>query len=179
MATVTTVNRSPTDRPAHHGRRSVRAVQASRRALRRAAAARPHGAAQEPRRVRAPARSSSRSCSCSCSSTCSRRSARASAAAAARPASRRSRPCSSPAWSASSIMFQGIQAVALPLVAGVRLHPRDRGPRAGAAARCGSSRWPRWSSGALQGVLAALIVFPIAAVVPRQRRRRAPARSTG
>ncbi len=34
-----------------------------------------------------------------------------------------------------SIMFQGIQAVAMPLVSGVRLHPRDRGPGSGALPR--------------------------------------------
>ena len=50
--------------------------------------------------------------------------------------------------------------------AGVRLHPRDRGPRARAAAGVGWSRSRRSSPGALQALFAALLVFPIAAIVP-------------
>ena len=60
------------------------------------------------------ARSCSRCCWCSCSPTCSRRSARASAAAAA--AARRSRASLVAGVIGLAIVFQGIQAVALPLV---------------------------------------------------------------
>ena len=64
-----------------------------------------------------------------------------------------------------SIMFQGIQAVAMTLSQEFGLHPRDRGPGAGAVpgvARRGGQGGRRAPA---QGVLAAAIVFPIAAVV--------------
>ena len=61
-------------------------------------------------------------------------------------------------------MFQGIQAVALPMVQEFGYTRGDRGPRASAV--------PVWLvacekvvSGAIQGLLAAVIVFPIASVV--------------
>ena len=50
--------------------------------------------------------------------------------------------------------------------AGVRVHPRDRGPRARADAGRRSSRSRRSISGAFNGLFAALLVFPIAAIVP-------------
>ena len=110
------------------------------------------------------ARSCSRCCWCSCSPTCSRRSARASAAAARRR--RRSPACSSPAWSASAILFQGIQAVALPLVQEFGYTKRDRGPRARPAAGRAGRRSRRSSPARCSAWSPALIVFPIAAVVP-------------
>ena len=78
---------------------------------------------------------------------------------------------------ASAIMFQGIQAVALPMVQefGYTKEIEDR-----VLAPLPVSSWwrsRRSSSGAIQGLLAALIVFPIAAVVPRDDR--CTCRSTG
>ncbi len=77
-----------------------------------------------------------------------------------------------------SIMFQGIQAVAMVMAQefGFTREIEDR-----VQAPC-----PIWLvavakvlSGATQGLIAALIVFPIAAVDPRQRRRSASARALG
>ncbi len=50
--------------------------------------------------------------------------------------------------------------------AGVRVHPRDRGPRAGAACRSRSVAIQKAIWGALTGLFSALLVFPIAAIVP-------------
>ena len=50
--------------------------------------------------------------------------------------------------------------------AGVRLHPRDRGPRARAAAGLGSSRSRRSSPARCRACSPALIVFPIAYLMP-------------
>ena len=80
------------------------------------------------------------------------------------PGRRRSPPCWSRAWSGSPIMFQGVQAVALQLAQefGFTREIEDR-----VQAPC-----PVWLvavakilSGMIQGLIAAVIVFPIAAVV--------------
>ena len=75
----------------------------------------------------------------------------------------RSRRCSSPAWWIS-IMFRRDPGRGPADVAGVRLHARNRGPGASADARV-ARRGAKVVAGAVQGVLAAAIVFPIAAVV--------------
>ena len=54
--------------------------------------------------------------------------------------------------------------------AGVRLHEGDRGPGARAAARSSLVALEKIVAGAIQGLIAALLVFPIAAVVPANDR---------
>ena len=111
------------------------------------------------------ARWCSRSCCASSSSTCSRRSVRASAAPAASPERSPPSPRSScPGVVGLSIMFQGIQAVAMPLAQefGFTREIEDR-----VQAPC-----PIWLvaiskviSGGAQGLISAAIVLPIASVV--------------
>ncbi|MCU1358775.1 MAG: ABC-type polysaccharide/polyol phosphate export system, permease component, partial [Ilumatobacteraceae bacterium] len=64
-----------------------------------------------------------------------------------------------------SIMFQGIQAVALPLVQEFG-YTREIEDRVLAPLPVGMVAFEKVVAGALQGLLAALLVFPIAAVVP-------------
>src|SRR3954464_216402 len=65
----------------------------------------------------------------------------------------------------SVIMFQGIQAVALPLVQEFG-YTREIEDRVLAPLPIAMVTFEEVGAGALQGLLAALIVFPIAAVVP-------------
>ena len=67
-----------------------------------------------------------------------------------------------------SIMFQGIQAVALPLVQEFG-YTREIEDRVLAPIPVGLVAFEKVVSGAIQGLIAALIVFPIAAVVPAER----------
>ena len=73
--------------------------------------------------------------------------------------------CSSPAWSALAIMFQGIQSVALPMVQefGYTREIEDRvlAPMPVSLVAIQKAVW-----GALSGLFSALLVFPIAAIVP-------------
>lgn len=64
-----------------------------------------------------------------------------------------------------AIMFQGIQAVALPLVQEFGF-TREIEDRVLAPLPIGMVAFEKVVAGALQGILAALIVFPIAAVIP-------------
>ena len=82
----------------------------------------------------------------------------------ARSRSRRSPRCSSPAWSAISIMFQGIQAVAM-VMAQEFGYTREIEDRVQAPCPIWLVALAKVLSGAVQGLLAALIVFPIAAVI--------------
>ena len=66
-----------------------------------------------------------------------------------------------------TIMFQGIQAVALPLVQEFG-YTREIEDRVLAPLPVGLVAFEKVVSGALQGLLAALLVFPIAAVVPAE-----------
>ena len=66
-----------------------------------------------------------------------------------------------------TIMFQGIQAVALPLVQEFG-YTREIEDRVLAPLPVGLVAFEKVVSGALQGPLAALLVFPIAAVVPTE-----------
>lgn len=66
-----------------------------------------------------------------------------------------------------SIMFQGIQAVALPLVQEFG-YTREIEDRVLAPLPVGMVAFEKVVSGAIQGLIAALIVFPIGAVVPAE-----------
>ena len=115
-------------------------------------------------RSSSPARCSSRSCSSSCSRTCSRRSARASAAArrgasefSTRAGRRRRRPRRSCSRASSRSRCRWCRS------SGTRARSRTACSRR-CRSRSSRSRRPSW--GALSGLFAALLVFPIAAVVP-------------
>ena len=82
------------------------------------------------------------------------------------PAAARSPPCSSPGVVGRRDPVPGHPVGGAADGAGVRLHEGDRGPRARAAAGVDGGAGRRSRPGAIQGLIAALIVFPIAAVVP-------------
>ena len=84
-------------------------------------------------------------------------------AGGAKSPSRTSRPCSCRAWWRSRSCSRASRPSRCR-VNRVRLHARDRGPRASALPDL-AGRVSKVLSGAVQGPLAALIVFPIAAVV--------------
>ena len=73
-------------------------------------------------------------------------------------------PCWSPAWSAISIMFQGIQSVALQMSTEFG-YTREIEDRVQAPCPIWLVAMAKVLSGAVQGMIAAVIVFPIAAVV--------------
>ena len=114
-------------------------------------------------RSSSPARSSSRCCWSSCSPTSSRRSARASAAAAA--AATQFSSVLVAGVVATAILFQGIQAVALPLVQEFG-YTREIEDRVLAPLPVQLVAFEKIVAGALQCLFAGLIVFPIATVVP-------------
>ena len=110
------------------------------------------------------ARSCSRCCSSSCSPTCSRRSARAiggggAGAADVLDAARRRRR------SRSSMIFQGVQAVALPLVQDFG-YTREIEDRVLAPMPVWAVAVEKVAAGAFKALFAALVVFPLAAFIP-------------
>ena len=136
---------------------------APRRGVRRAAAARPDACSARHVSSSSSGRSCSRSCSSSSSRTCSRRSARAIGG-----------PSEESTF--SSLLVPGVIAIAMHLPGdpggraaarpGVRLHARDRGPRAGAAPGLGASPARSSSPARCRAVIAAAVVFPLASIIP-------------
>ena len=77
-----------------------------------------------------------------------------------------STPARAPAWSAIAMHVPGGAGRGPAAGAGVRVHARDRGPRDGAAADRGRSAIEKIVAGTIQGIFAALVVFPLAAFIP-------------
>ena len=116
------------------------------------------------RRVRRSARSCSRSCWCSSSFTSSRRSVRASAGGGGKVAESAFATVLVPGVVGITIMFQGIQAVAM-VMAQEFGYTREIEDRVQAPCPIWLVAVAKVLSGATQGLIAALIVFPIASVV--------------
>ena len=146
--------------------RSAVAIEPDR--IRRAAAARPDGAAKAPGRVHPAHDRAAAAARASCSCTCSRRSAPGIGGGGGAAGESAFATVLVAGVVGLTIMFQGIQAVALPMVQEFGYTRRSR-TGCWRRCRCGWWRSRRSRSARCRACWRRCIVFPIAAVVHARR----------